>query len=100
MAKGISFREDLNNELKDPESAAYYLIAALEENDEQFFREALADVVKIHGFTEVASQTGIARQALYKMLSENGNPSFKNITLLLDAVGLELTVQPKSGRAG
>jgi probable addiction module antidote protein len=95
MAKGSSFQSHLEDELRDPEFAADYLASALEEGDEQFLTEALASVIKAHGATKVAEETGLARQALYKMISRGGNPSFKNITKLLDAVGLEWTIRPK-----
>lgn len=95
MAKGSSFQEHLKGELLDPEFAAMYLAAALEEGDEYFLGEALAEIIKIHGVSKIASEAGIARQALYKMLSSEGNPSFKNISKLLNALGLELTVQTK-----
>ncbi|WP_374073512.1 addiction module antidote protein [Bdellovibrio bacteriovorus] len=95
MAKGSSFQEHLKIELLDPEFAASYLAAALEEGDEKFLYEALAEIVKIHGVSKISSETGIARQALYKMLSSEGNPSFKNVAKLLAAVGLEISIQPK-----
>lgn len=41
----------------------------------------------------VAEESGIARQALYKMRYREGNPSFKNVNKLLEAVGLKLTVK-------
>ncbi|HEY1079396.1 MAG TPA: addiction module antidote protein [Bdellovibrio sp.] len=95
MAKGSAFQEHLKFELLDPEFAASYLAVALEQGDEQFLYEALAEIVKVHGFSKVSAQTGIARQAIYKMLSSDGNPSFKNVAKLLSAIGLELAINPK-----
>ena len=96
MAKGSKFQDHLEFELKDTDFAASYLAAALEESDEVFITKALAEIVKAHGATALASETGIARQALYKMCSSEGNPSFKNVSKLLAAIGLEITVQPKT----
>ena len=96
MARGTKFQEDLERKLLNSDFAADFLAAAIEEGDEEFLSEALARVVKAHGPTRVSEETGIARQALYKMLSHDGNPSFKNVNKLLEAVGLELTVRPKS----
>jgi probable addiction module antidote protein len=98
MARGTKFQADLTRKLFDPEFAADFLAAAIVEGDEKFLSQALARVVKAHGATKVSAETGIARQALYKMLSSDGNPSFKNVSRLLEAVGLELTVKVK-GRA-
>ncbi len=95
MARGTKFQEDLERKLLNSDFAADYLAASIAEDDEEFLSEALAKVIKAHGATRVAEETGIARQALYKMLSSEGNPSFKNVNKLLEAVGLELTVKKK-----
>lgn len=95
MTRGTKFQEDLERKLLNSDFAADYLAAAIAEDDEDFLSEALAKVVKAHGATRVAEESGIARQALYKMLSSEGNPSFKNVNKLLEAVGLELTVKKK-----
>jgi probable addiction module antidote protein len=95
MARGTKFQSDLTKKLIDPDFAAHFLAAAIAEGDEEFLSEALAKVIKAHGATKVSEETGIARQALYKMLSGGGNPSFKNVNKLLEAVGLELTIKSK-----
>lgn len=95
MARGKKFAEFLNESLTDNEVAAEYLAGALELGDDYFLADALSRVIKAHGATKVAGETGIARQALYKMLATEGNPSFKNVTKMLEAVGLELTVRKK-----
>ncbi|MCB0361973.1 MAG: putative addiction module antidote protein [Bdellovibrionales bacterium] len=96
MARGTKFQDDLERKLLNTEFAADYLAAALAEDDEEFLSEALAKIIKCHGMTRVSEETGIARQALYKMLSTEGNPSFKNVAKLLEAVGLEFTVRKKT----
>ena len=92
MARGSKLQDHIELESKDPEFAAAYLASALDEGDEVFLSEALVNIIKTHGATALFSDAGIARQAIYKMYSE---PSFKNISKLLDAVDLELTIQPK-----
>lgn len=96
MKKGSSFKRHLEEELLDSDFAANYLAAALEDGDEAFLTQALSEIIKAHGASKISARTGIARQALYKMVSSEGNPSFKNIYKLLDAVGLEMTIQSKS----
>lgn len=96
MAHGKKFSEFLDETLVDAEVAAEYLAGALEQGDDYFLAEALSRVIKAHGATKVSGETGIARQALYKMLANEGNPSFKNVSKMLEAVGLELTVRSKS----
>ena len=95
MAKRSSYQDDFLRHLKDPEFAAEYLIAALDENDEEFLQESLALLIKVHGYTKISEETGIARQAIYKMLSGEGNPSFQNINKLRGAIGLEFIVRTK-----
>lgn len=99
IAIGSKFSDDLEKKLKSPKFAAHYLASAIEENDDDFLSEALATVVKVHGSSQVAENSGISRQALHKMLSTGGNPSFKNISKLLEALGLELTVRTKKNAA-
>lgn len=94
--KKNSFKDDLNERLKDPEYAAAYIEAAIEENDSDFLQVALGDVVKAHGVSKISDITGIARQALYRMISSDGNPTIKNINRLLESVGLEIDVKTKS----
>lgn len=95
MSKGSKVQDLLEQDLLNPDFAAEYLAAALEENDEKFLTQALAQLVRIHGSSRVAEETGIARQALYKMFSSEGNPSYKNISKILDVMGMEFTIQPK-----
>lgn len=44
--------------------------------------------------TQVAKDAGIAREALYRALSPDGNPEFATVVKVLDALHLKLTVQP------
>lgn len=95
MARGSKFKLDLDKKLRNPEFAANYLASSIEEDDDNFLSEALANLVQANGVSQIAEETGLSRQALYKMLSTNGNPSFKNISKVLEALGLELTVRLK-----
>lgn len=98
MAKGTEFSKYLTQKLLDPELAAAYIVAAIEENDSDFLNQALANVVKAHGVGDIAAKTGIARQAIYSMTSKKGNPTLQNVNKILNAIGLEITVKPKSKR--
>ena len=94
-AKGTSFNDYLMGKLKDPEIACYFISEAIAEHNSDYLKIALGDVVKAYGVGHISEQTGIGRQTIYKMLSENGNPTHKNLVTVLDALGLELTVRPK-----
>jgi probable addiction module antidote protein len=85
-ARHIETEEDIFN----------YLEAAMEGNDPKHIARALGDVARSKGMAEIAKKTGLGRQALYTALSENGNPTLETLTSVLDALGLELTVQKRA----
>jgi probable addiction module antidote protein len=87
---------DPANYLNSEEAILYYLEAAMEGNDPRHIASALGDVARSSGMTEIASKTGLGRQALYTALSKDGNPTLETLTSVLSALGLELTVQKKS----
>lgn len=91
---GSDFDLYLEEGLKDAEMAAAFINAAIEENDSTYLPIALGKVAKAHGMAEVSSESGIGREALYKMLSGEGNPGLANIIQILHACGLTLAVQP------
>ena len=97
---GSDFDEHMEDELKDPATAAYYINAAVEEHDASYLTVALGKVVRIHGVKGIAKLGGLNRESIYKMLSPEGNPAFKNIVEILNACGLEITVQPKGQAPG
>lgn len=95
MSKGTSFNDYLEERLKDPELACHFITEAIEENEPDYLKTALGEVVKAYGVADISERTGLSRQTIYKMLSGEGNPTHKNLVLILDALGLELTVRPK-----
>lgn len=82
--------------LETEEDILYYLEAAMEGNDAKHIASALGDVARSKGMTEIARKTGLGRQALYKALSEDGNPTLETLLAVLGALGLELTVQKRA----
>ena len=95
MSKGIQFSDYLMEKLKDPELACEFISQAIEQNAPEYLKIALGDIVKAYGVSYISEQTGINRQAIYKMLSKNGNPTHKNLIAILAVLGLELTVRPR-----
>lgn len=93
-AKTESYREALLESLKQPEEAAHYLNACLEDQDERIFLLALRDVADAHGGIRALShQSHLNRESLYRMLSKSGNPSLDSLAAVLNACGLRLAVQ-------
>jgi probable addiction module antidote protein len=88
------YEESLMESLQNPEEAAAYLNAHLDEEDsEELFLLALRDVAKAHGFSEVAEQADLGRESLYKALSKDGNPKLSTLKSLLKVVGLKLAIE-------
>jgi probable addiction module antidote protein len=100
MAKSRTYDETLKETLSDPEEAAAYLSAALEEGDPAVFLLALKDVANVHGgIARVAQAAKLNRESLYRMLSENGNPTVNSLNALLHTLGLRLAIMPDKSRA-
>ena len=93
-AVGSDFHDHLEEELKNADAAAAYLNAAMEENDPDYLNIALGHVVRAHGFTNISRESGIGRETLYDMLSEDGNPGMDKIHDILEACGLSVKVIP------
>jgi probable addiction module antidote protein len=73
---------------------AAYLEAALEEGDPALVAAALGDIARAKGMTQVARETGLGRESLYKALSAAGNPEFATVMKVVAALGLKLHATP------
>jgi probable addiction module antidote protein len=82
--------------LQTEEDILYYLEAAMEGNDPKHIASALGDVARSKGMSEIARKAKVGRQALYNALSENGNPTLETLVGVLNALGLQLTVQKRA----
>lgn len=80
--------------LTNPERVAAYLRVSMEEDSPAEFREALGNVVRSKGLAEIAKKVGVNRQALYRALSPEGNPSMDTVVSVLKELGLKLHVEP------
>jgi probable addiction module antidote protein len=82
---------DVADYLTDEETISGYLTEALESNDPRFIARALGDVARARGgMTQLANITGISREALYRALSDTGNPEFGTVIKVLHALGVKL----------
>ena len=82
---------------KDPEFAAEYLKAALDDEGEpRVLLIALRHLAQAQGIAKVAKAAGIERESLYRALSERGNPRLSTLFAVTKAVGLRLTVETAS----
>jgi len=86
------YKESLLEDLKDPNEAAEYLTAALEDGSLDVFLLALRDVAEAHGMKQLAEGAQLNRESMYRMLSNQGNPQLSSLTAVLHQLGLRLTV--------
>lgn len=80
--------------LDGPEAIAVFLAEALGTGDAAYIAKALGVVARAKGMTELARETGLGREQLYKSFSERGNPTLKSMLLVMRALGVDLTARP------
>ncbi len=81
---------NLVDHLKTEEDMVLYFEACLEEGDPALITAALGDIARAKGMSQLARNTGISREGLYKALSGEGNPEFATVLKLVKALGLKL----------
>ena len=98
MTKKIKISEipafDAAEYLTSDEEVAAYLTTILEENDAALLAAALGDIARARGMTQVAKDSGITREALYKALRPGSEPRFDTISRVCAALGVRLVAQP------
>jgi probable addiction module antidote protein len=90
MGKTKTIPWDAAEYLNTEQETAAYLEAALEEGEPSLVAAALGDIARARGMTQLAKETGMGRESLYKALSPNGNPEFSTIMKVVQALGLRL----------
>jgi probable addiction module antidote protein len=92
MARTKTTPYDVAEHLRTPSEMAAYLEACLEEadGDAAFIAKALGDIARAKGMAQVARDTGLSRESLYKALSGERSPGFDTILKVISALGLRL----------
>ena len=87
---------DPADHLKSPEVQAELISEAFRTGDPKYIAHALGTVARARGMTDVARESGVSREALYRALSEKGDPRLSTLTNVLSALGfvLEAKVLP------
>lgn len=91
MAEKFS-RYDTADYLKTEEDMALYLDACIEDDpgDGSLIRTALGSIARAKGMSQLARDTGISREGLYRALSAEGNPEFSTVMKVIRALGIKL----------
>ena len=98
MTKTSTRLWDPAEHLQSEDDMAAYLEAALEEGDAALFAAALGDIARAKGMSQLARETGLGRESLYKALSASGNPEFATILRVVGALGLQLHATPADSK--
>ena len=88
---------DAADYLQSDEDCALYLQACIDgsPDDAALFSKALGDIARARGMMQLARDTGLTREGLYKALGEQGNPSLSTVLKVLHALGLRIHIDPQ-----
>ncbi len=89
-----NYQSQLIKELQDPQEAAAYLEAAIEDGTTEEFLLALRNVAEAKGLLTTSQETNLNSENLYKILSNNGNPQLSTLVEVLKPMGLKLLIEP------
>ena len=82
---------DAADYLDDEETIAAYLSAALAENDPDAFLQAIRTVARARGMAQLARDSGLGRESLYKTLAPGAKPRYDTVMKLINALGVTLS---------
>lgn len=77
---------------------ADFMADAFETGDTAYIAKALGVVARAKGMTQIARETGLSREQLYRSFSERGNPTLKTTLSVMRALGVDMTAKPHTGR--
>jgi probable addiction module antidote protein len=87
---------DVSEFIENDEAALAFIEDAMETGDARHIASAIGDVARAKGMSQLARETGMSRESLYRALSEDGNPQLSTVLKVLEAMGLKLSVEPAS----
>ena len=84
---------DASEFLDNEKVIAEYLALALKDPDPDMFLVAVANVAKARGLSQVAKDSGLGRESLYKALKPGSKIRYETVRRLVDSLGVHLTVK-------
>ncbi len=79
--------------LNSDQAIADFMAGAFETNDPGFIAHALGVVARAKGMTQIANQTGLSREQLYRSFSAEGNPTLRTTLTVMKALGIEISAR-------
>jgi probable addiction module antidote protein len=86
---------DMADDIETKEDVHAFLEAAFEENNLDTLLDVLGAIARSKGMADIAGETGLNRESLYKSFSREGNPSFGTVMKVLDILGFQLSIKQK-----
>ena len=98
MRKNKTTHYDVAEHLRTPEEMAAYLESALEESngDASVVAKAIGDIARAKGMSQVAKDSGLSRESLYKALSGERSPGIDTILKVIGALGIKLHAEART----
>lgn len=84
---------DPAEDLTSDAAIAIFMAEAFATEDAGYISHALGVVARAKGMAQIASQTGLSREQLYRSFSETGNPTQKTTIAVMKALGIDLTAK-------
>jgi probable addiction module antidote protein len=81
--------------LTTPEAQAELLNDALASGNAPYVAQALGVIARARGMAEIAREAGVTREALYKSLSDEGDPRLTTLLGVIRALGVTLSAHVK-----
>jgi probable addiction module antidote protein len=85
---------DPAEDLQSDEAVAVFMEEAFETEDAAYIAHALGVVARAKGMTQIAKETGLSREQLYRSFSTDRNPTLKTTIAVMKALGIGLTAKP------
>src|SRR5690625_334281 len=93
LAEATEF--DLSDHLTSEEDIADYISQVLADGDNEALLRTIAYVAKARGMTQLAKDTGLGRESLYKAFRKGSKPQFETVYKVLNALNIDLKAVPK-----
>lgn len=86
-------RFDAAEYLESKEDIKNYIDEALKTDNAGFISACLGDIARAKGMTDLAKETGLSRETLYRTLSEQGNPNLKTLIAVCSSLGFKVRIE-------
>ncbi|WP_312963323.1 addiction module antidote protein [Stutzerimonas nitrititolerans] len=97
MSKAVLLDFDMADHLDGEEAIAEYLSQVLADGDTDELIHAIGHIAKARGMSQIAKDSGLGRESLYKAFAPGAKPRFDTVMKVIRALGIDLHAQPAHG---